>query len=1464
MFTTTVGQLVINESLPPELRNYERVLDKKEVIKLMRTLAVKYPDQYVQIVKKLGDISSEAVTETGGTSFGLAHLLSPQNIKQIKNKLQNEVRNILNDKRLDSNARRQKIIEILQKYSPEVEKVTFEESIKEENPLAQQVVAGARGNKTNLMSLRASDLLYTDQKDNPVPVPILKSYSQGLSPIEYWASTYGARKGVVATKIAVQDAGFLSKQLNQIMHRMIVVDKDAPQEYYNNLPPGHIRGYPVDVNDDDNIGALLATDVGPYKRNTVITPRVLNTLRQMNIKKILVRSPIVSNNPDDTLYAYDVGIRERLGIPGRGEMVGLAAAQAISEPVSQGQLNVKHSGGVAGKEKTFSGFAFINQLIQGASSFPQSAAHSEVDGRVEKIEKAPAGGHYVYIGGQKHYVRPDQNILVKVGDTVEAGDVISDGLPNIVNIVRHKGIGEGRRYFINTFRNVAEKSNTKAHRRNIELLARGLINFVELDEEWGDYVPGDIVKYSEIEYNYQPRENSKLVNINSAKDKYLERPILHYTIGTQLKPSVIKELQEFGIKEVYVNDKPPPFRPTFVRGMTVLQHDPDWLTRMYGSGLKTSLIDALYRGKTSDELGSSFVPGLAIAKDFGRIGKVRHPEPTIPDKNYAEEIIKLSNYILEKLADESNNSIPTVNTNYNTQLPQFGNNRPITINTMGGRPPNNPLQNMMNNNQSGGGSNTNPYTQAVQNAGRKNSLVPNFSTAENLLQSTARTIGMYPLFNPAGVQQITNNQFMQQAFAPAVFGYHFAEQSNNPVMVEFFRNILGLGGGQQPQVNNRTTLTSPSLPVVSTPTNSIEQNQGQNQSNSLMNPVNVAGAAAVTAAGAAALYKGRHWLFPRGAPPATPTSSAASVPERLNTSSVPANETSPRGSATSKFNLMKTLRNTGLMLAGEAALRYGDKLIPDWQGQNLRSNNEDFSRRINEARKIQQQALATASQDFAEGIAAGPGAVSLATMLFAPHVSLANYIASLGIRTGNFIDRKLGITDQLFGINKDIDSMALNALPASIDGRNINDLNQLLQHVTPVRNEIPVQFLAASKPRLVDREFKKVTIRFSPEVMGNLYNYYKNTNNQLLSNINVKLNNPIDQINKKLLDLVKAPGASTDYINSKITEKRVSNNKNTISIDENGNFFVNLNDSAISNIVNIPIFKKNIFSIGEILGKQDGNGRVILPNYIQDMLKNKIHVENMIKNGLNPQSIVDVTYYMYAVLGAGEDIAYQLVENNAISNNLLQQLPDIHAIRRIGSSKNKLGLLLPEAVSFVNTALAQSVPQNQQVLSTRDFNNMISNLNSNLIQRYYKNNNLENVLQQVFNQMTNELNYGTLGNPYTLFMLDSSIYSNFNPQRRLLFKYMPYAVQPSSGIGGWFTRNVTVDSDFKKFMQERYDYLIRMLDDLAQNNPEEFENIINVVSSYYNLNDPERLMSFMRDLDLTLRKFYKNDYKFDW
>jgi hypothetical protein len=614
MLNATVGQLFVNEALPEDLRDYDRVLDKKELHHVLREIAQRHPDRYREISFALSNLGRKGAQESGSFSFGVRHLKRSKAAQVIQTRIRAKMDRILSRDDITDKERNELIIRAVGKEMKPQQEAILAEAIADKNPLALQVLSGTRGSKMNLSSLLGGDLLYSDQRDNPLPIPVLRSYSEGLSPAEYWAGSYGARKGIMATKFATQDAGFLSKQLNQIAHRLVVTDKDYTDEGRRGIQ----RGLPIDTSDADSEGSLLAIDTGPYEKNTVITPKVRKHLRRLGKERILIRSPVVGGSPSGGVYARDVGIRETGRLPGRGEQVGLQAVQALSEPLSQGQLSAKHSGGVTGEEKAVSGFQYINQLVQVPKTFKGGAAHTTEDGTVQRIEEAPAGGYYVTVNDKPHYVAEDYDILVKKGDKVEAGDVISEGFPNPSIVTQYKGVGDGRKYFVKAFKDAMGEAGIRAHRRNIELLSRGLINHVRLTEEHGDNVPDDIVPYSTLEHKWEPRTGYKNVKPKQAVGKYLEQPVLHYTIGTKVRPSMLKELKSFGIDEITVHEQPPPFEPEMIRGMYSLQHDPDWMTRFYGSGLKKSLLSGVHRGAVSEELGTSFVPSIARSVDFGR------------------------------------------------------------------------------------------------------------------------------------------------------------------------------------------------------------------------------------------------------------------------------------------------------------------------------------------------------------------------------------------------------------------------------------------------------------------------------------------------------------------------------------------------------------------------------------------------------------------------------------------------------------------------------------------------------------------------------------------------------------------------------------------------------------------------------------------------------------------------------
>jgi hypothetical protein len=283
--------------------------------------------------------------------------------------------------------------------------------------------------------------------------------------------------------------------------------------------------------------------------------------------------------------------------------------------------NSKHSGGVAGQTKGQQGFPVLDRLISIPETFPGGATHAQLDGHVGSVVDAPQGGRYVHVNGERHYVRPDLELKVKPGDEVEAGDVLTDGIPNPAEFVKHKGIGEGARRFLETFTEAAQGAGFRPHRRNLELVTRGLINHVRLDQPTDRYSAGEILPYAAVEADYRPRDGHQTLEPKAAVGQYLERPVLHYSVGTRVTPSVVRQLGAYGVEQVAAHPEPPPFSPVMVRSHETSNVDQDWLTRGLGIGVEKTLLRGVHRGDYADLGGTSYVPALAEGVGFGQPGK---------------------------------------------------------------------------------------------------------------------------------------------------------------------------------------------------------------------------------------------------------------------------------------------------------------------------------------------------------------------------------------------------------------------------------------------------------------------------------------------------------------------------------------------------------------------------------------------------------------------------------------------------------------------------------------------------------------------------------------------------------------------------------------------------------------------------------------------------------------------------
>jgi DNA-directed RNA polymerase subunit beta' len=589
---------MVDDAIPEDLRDDSRVFGAKESIAFFTELANKHPEKYVDTLYKLNNIARKVNTEYGRqASLSLNDLRIPPRQKAYREELRRRIDVISQADDLTMHQKSEKIVKLLQSAMPKINENLITELSSRNNAFALGVKQGFRGSPKEVSQIVFGNVLVGDQKGRPVPIPALTGYSEGISPVEYWADAYGSRAAFSGVQFATADTGFYGKQLALMAHKLRIVAEDCGATDVGVIAEG---------DDPEIIGSVLARSVAGLSPGTVIEKKHLPTLTK---KKPLVRSVITCQLPD--------GICQRCAgkrgesFPEIGAYVGIDSARVVAEPLVQILgLASKHAG-VSGEEREdLTPFENLNQFLQVPKSFRGAAALSPEDGKVMQIVKAPQGGHYLHVNQTQVYVPTEHEVTVKVGDTVEAGDTLSSGTPNPASIAAYKGLGEGRRYFTDKFYDMLKTYRVPTHRKNVEILARSFFDRVAITNPRGvlGYSIGETIPYSELQRDYTPRREALTIRPSRAVGKYLEKPVLHYTIGTRITPKVAAMLEREDIPEIIVHPENPGFEPEVIRLMDLPASEPDWKVRLAGFGLKKSFLDSATKGSTSVHKGTSYVP----------------------------------------------------------------------------------------------------------------------------------------------------------------------------------------------------------------------------------------------------------------------------------------------------------------------------------------------------------------------------------------------------------------------------------------------------------------------------------------------------------------------------------------------------------------------------------------------------------------------------------------------------------------------------------------------------------------------------------------------------------------------------------------------------------------------------------------------------------------------------------------
>jgi len=511
--STTLGRCIFNETLPADFPfvNYE--VGKKQLSGIVNELAETYPKvQVAAALDALKDAGFHWATRAGVT-IAIEDVIAPPNKREIldayekrADKVQREYeRGLITD-----DERRQELIEIWTHATADVAQ-DMEAAFPETNSVWMMVNSGARGNPMQVRQIAGMRGLVSNPKGETIPRPIKSSFREGLSVVEYFISTHGARKGLADTALRTADSGYLTRRLVDVAQDVIVreedcgtdrsiamkiVDKDA-EGNLRKLPNIENTGTGRTVGVDIEVGGKALAATGDDT-----TELMLDALIEAGVESVKTHSVLTCEAKIGVCakcYGRSLATGKRVDV---GEAVGIVAAQSIGEPGTQLTMRTFHTGGVAGQDITH-GLPRIQELFE--ARIPKGMAPiSEVDSRV-KIEETEKTRKIILVpddGSEEiaYQVPMRSRLLVGEGEHVHVGQQLIQGAVNPHEVLRILGSREVQLHLVHEVQEVYRSQGVSIHDKHIEIIIRQMLKRVNVLESGDtDLLPGELVERPKFE-----------------------------------------------------------------------------------------------------------------------------------------------------------------------------------------------------------------------------------------------------------------------------------------------------------------------------------------------------------------------------------------------------------------------------------------------------------------------------------------------------------------------------------------------------------------------------------------------------------------------------------------------------------------------------------------------------------------------------------------------------------------------------------------------------------------------------------------------------------------------------------------------------------------------------------------------------------------------------------------------------
>jgi DNA-directed RNA polymerase subunit beta' len=521
---TTVGRLLLNEALPEDFPFVNDTLHKRELSDLVARVAEQYPQtEIAEVLNNLKNLGFHWAAQAGVT-VSIQDLLKPPLKQQILDEFEKRAEKVESQFRrgiITDDERRQELIEI---WSEATERVRedMENRFKQDpfNPFWIMVSSGARGNMSQVRQIAGMRGLVANPKGDIIPRPIKANFREGLSVLEYFISTHGARKGLADTALRTADSGYLTRRLVDVTQDVIVREADCGTErgipvttaVRRPLPgkKGEFEWVRPRAIESQALSRVLAEDVPDpaskgkqalFEAGTEIDEQVIDALVEHGIEEVVCRSVLTCDSRVGVCqqcYGRSLASNRLVDI---GEAVGIIAAQSIGEPGTQLTMRTFHTGGIAGEDITH-GLPRVQELFEARTPKGMTPI-AEFSGRVsiEQVEKgvqvtvtSEEGEEWVAIVPRRARLR------VEDGQEVEVGQPIIDGIPNPKEMLRVLGIRATQRHLVEEVQQVYTSQGVTIHDKHIELIVRQMLKRVTV-LEGGDteLLPGELIERATFE-----------------------------------------------------------------------------------------------------------------------------------------------------------------------------------------------------------------------------------------------------------------------------------------------------------------------------------------------------------------------------------------------------------------------------------------------------------------------------------------------------------------------------------------------------------------------------------------------------------------------------------------------------------------------------------------------------------------------------------------------------------------------------------------------------------------------------------------------------------------------------------------------------------------------------------------------------------------------------------------------------